>query len=72
VRLLGDRVLQAVAWKLAQQLGWADTFTAEYVALTQLQADAFVTFDEHLAREVGGIVTVERVTALFTRSPVHH
>ena len=33
IRLLGDRVLQSVAWKVADQLGWADTFDAEYVAL---------------------------------------
>ncbi len=41
IRLLGDRVLQSVAWKVADQLGWPDTFDAEYVALTQLQADAW-------------------------------
>src|SRR5438552_18570611 len=34
IRLLGDRVLQNVAWKLADQLGWPDTLDAEYVALT--------------------------------------
>jgi predicted nucleic acid-binding protein len=43
IRLLGDRVLQRVAWDVATKLGWEDTFDAEYVALTQLQADAFVT-----------------------------
>ncbi len=32
IRLLGDRVLQSVAWKVADQLGWADTYDAEYVA----------------------------------------
>jgi hypothetical protein len=40
IRLLGDRVLQSVSWKVADRLGWSDTFTAEYVAVTQLQADA--------------------------------
>ena len=34
MRLPGDRVLQNVAWKAADVLGWADTFDAEYVALT--------------------------------------
>jgi predicted nucleic acid-binding protein len=53
IRLLGDRVLQSVAWKIADKLGWPDTFDAEYVALTQLQADAFVTLDQRLARAVG-------------------
>lgn len=58
MRLLGDRVLQAVAWKVADQLGWSDTYAAEYVALTQLQADALVTLDAELAGAVEGLVTV--------------
>src|SRR5262249_47022956 len=48
IRLLGDRVLQNVAWKAAALLGWPDTFDAEYVALTQLHADALITLDRHL------------------------
>jgi predicted nucleic acid-binding protein len=56
IRLLGDRVLQAVAWKVADRLGRPDTFTAEYVAVTQLQADAFVTLDAALAQEVKDLV----------------
>jgi predicted nucleic acid-binding protein len=64
IRLLGDRVLQNVAWKIADQLGWSDTFDAEYVALTQLQADAFITLDEDLARAVDGLVTVAPIDAL--------
>jgi predicted nucleic acid-binding protein len=56
IRLLGDRVLQAVAWKVADALGWADTFTAEYVAVTQLQADALVTLDAALADAVRDLV----------------
>jgi hypothetical protein len=43
VRFLGDKVLQATAWEIAEQLGWETTSDAEYVALTRLQADAFVT-----------------------------
>jgi predicted nucleic acid-binding protein len=57
IRLLGDAVLRRRAWELADQLGWASTYNAEYVALTQLQADAFVTLDAELARSVEGIVT---------------
>ena len=56
IRLLGDAVLRRRAWDLAEQLGWAETYDAEYVALTQLQADAFVTLDAELARRVEGIV----------------
>jgi len=56
IRLLGDRVLQSVSWKVADRLGWPDTFTAEYVAVTQLQADAFVTLDPALADAVKNLV----------------
>jgi predicted nucleic acid-binding protein len=64
LRLLGDRVLQNVAWKLADQLGWSDTFDAEYVALTQLQADALITLDRQIADAVKGLVTVAPIEAL--------
>jgi predicted nucleic acid-binding protein len=64
IRLLGDRVLQNVAWKIADRLGWADTLDAEYVALTQLQADALVTLDARLAEQVKGLVTIAPVEAL--------
>jgi predicted nucleic acid-binding protein len=66
IRLLGDRVLQSVAWKVADRLGWPDTFTAEYVAVTQLQADAFVTLDAALADAVKDLVrtaSFEELTA---------
>jgi predicted nucleic acid-binding protein len=64
IRLLGDRVLQNAAWKVAEQLGWSDTFDAEYVALTQLQADALITIDGQLAQAVDGIVRVAPIEAL--------
>jgi predicted nucleic acid-binding protein len=58
IRLLGDRVLQSVAWQLADQLGWPDTFVAEYLALTQLQADALVVEDPVLAEAARRVVPV--------------
>ncbi len=64
IRLLGDAVLRRRAWALADQLGWASTYNAEYVALTQLQADAFVTLDQELARSVEGIVATASIEAL--------
>jgi predicted nucleic acid-binding protein len=45
-------------------LGWASTYNAEYVALTQLQADAFVTLDAELARSVEGVVETASIEAL--------
>ena len=64
IRLLGDAVLRRRAWELADQLGWASTYNAEYIALTQLQADAFVTLDADLAHSVEGIVATASIDAL--------
>jgi predicted nucleic acid-binding protein len=64
IRLLGDRVLQNVAWKVADRLGWPDTLDAEYVALTQLQADAFITLNRQLAEAVQDLVVVAPIEAL--------
>ena len=64
IRLLGDAVLRRRAWELADELGWASTYDAEYIALTQLQADAFVTLDAELARSVEGVVEVASIDAL--------
>ena len=63
-RFLGDKVLQRTAWRVAAELGWETTFDAEFVALTQLQADAFVTLDGDLARAVSGLVETATVDAL--------
>jgi predicted nucleic acid-binding protein len=64
VRFLGDKVLQATAWKVADQLGWETTYDAEYVALAILQADAFVTGDRELAKAVAGLVETTGAEAL--------
>src|SRR6476659_9245816 len=66
VRFLGDKVLQRQAWKVADELGWETTYDAEYVAVTRLQADAFVTSDGDLARSVSGVVETAPVDALRT------
>jgi predicted nucleic acid-binding protein len=66
VRFLGDKVLQQQAWKVADELGWETTYDAEYVALTKLQADAFVTSDRDLAQAVSGLVQTATVDALRT------
>ncbi len=66
VRFLGDKVLQRTAWRIADQLGWETTYDAEFVALTQLQADFFVTSDSDLARAVSGLVETTTIDALRT------
>ncbi|WP_441958629.1 type II toxin-antitoxin system VapC family toxin [Mycolicibacterium houstonense] len=49
IRRLGDRSMQDHAWRIAAKLNWSDTYHAEYIALTQLQADALATADTKLA-----------------------
>ena len=65
IRLLGDAVLRRKAWQVADRMGWADTYTAEYVALTMLQADAFVTLDAELARSLEGVVETASIDSLL-------
>jgi len=64
VRFLGDKVLQRRAWRVADELGLETTYDAEFVALTQLQADAFVTSDRELARAASGLVETATADAL--------
>ncbi|MFD4658478.1 type II toxin-antitoxin system VapC family toxin [Kitasatospora sp. NPDC058444] len=64
IRLLGDRVLQATAWRIAERLGLPDTLGAEYLALTRLQGDALVTLDPVLAAAAEGVVPVAPVEVL--------
>ncbi len=64
IRLLGDAVLRRRAWDLATRLGRADTYATEYLALTQLQGDAFVTLDEELARVASEVVPVASIRDL--------
>ena len=66
LRLLGDRVLQRVAWDVAAELGWSDTFVAEYVAWTRLQADALVTRNATLASAAGKVVAVAKMDDLLS------
>lgn len=64
MRFLGDAVLRKVAWEVADELGWASTYDAEYIALTKLQADALVTLNAELARAAEGIVETASIRAL--------
>ena len=69
VRFLGDKVLQRTAWRVAEQLGWETTYDAEFVALTQLQADVFVTSDADLARAVLALSSDPTLRARGSGSP---
>ena len=63
VRLLGDRVSRRVAWQIAREHG-LETVDAEYLAVTRLQADAFVTVDPEARSRAEGIVPVGSVDQL--------
>ncbi|HET7129147.1 MAG TPA: type II toxin-antitoxin system VapC family toxin [Gaiellaceae bacterium] len=65
IRLLGDRVLRRNAWRCADELGTPSTYEAEYLALTRLQGDAFVTLDRDLAKRAGALVPTAPFDALF-------
>ena len=56
IRLLGDRSLQDHAWRIAAKLNWPDTYQAEFIALTRLQADALATADPKLAAAASTLV----------------
>ena len=64
IRLLGDRVSRRTAWRIAAQNDWPSIASAEYLAVTKLQADALVTVDEALAAQADGIVPVAPLEAL--------
>lgn len=53
-----ERQLHERAWTLADELGWAKTYDAEYVALAQILDIPLLTIDGRLARGVEHLVPV--------------
>lgn len=68
MRLLGDRVSRATAWRIARAHDWDSLREAEYLAVTTLQADALVTVDAAFAARAAGVVPVAPLDALFVAS----
>lgn len=66
IRVLGDRVSRATAWKIARRRGWDSLREAEYLALTLLQADALVTVDPELVAKADDVAAVAPLEALLT------
>lgn len=69
IRLLSDRVSRRTAWRIAREHGWDTLTDAEYLAVTQLQADVLVTVDPAMAARADGIVEVRPVETLT--APAH-
>lgn len=58
MRLLGDRVSRATAWRIARELGRDEIGDAEHLAVARLQADALVTDDPDLRAAAAGLVAL--------------
>ena len=67
MRLLGDRVSRATAWRIAREHDWQTLRDAEYLAIAKLQADALVTIDPELAAKADSVVPIAKLNALLKR-----
>ena len=52
------RRLRREAWQVAEELGWAKTYDAEYVALARILRCRLVTLDDRLRRGAGRIIEI--------------
>lgn len=52
------------AWLIAEGLGWAKTYDAEYVALAQILHCPLLTLDEKLSRAASRLVAIAEVSDL--------
>ena len=50
--------LSSEAWRIADELGWAKTYDAEYVALARLLNCRLLTVDARLRRGASGVVEI--------------
>jgi predicted nucleic acid-binding protein len=53
-----SRRLRREAWRIADELGWAKTYDAEYVALARLMGCPLFTIDDRLRRGAARLVTI--------------
>ncbi len=66
LRMKAPRALAREAWAIADQLGWAKTYDAEYVALAKILGCRLVTLDGRLRRgadRLGFVVTPTELSA---------
>jgi predicted nucleic acid-binding protein len=60
----GSPELRDLAWSVAERLGWAKTYDAEYVALAELNGVRLLTIDGRLRRGASRIIDVVGPTEL--------
>ena len=65
VRRVEDERLGGEAWRVADELGWAKTYDAEYVALARLLGCRAVTLDARLRRGADRLGLVVSVSELL-------
>jgi predicted nucleic acid-binding protein len=58
VSLRAPRRLRREVWRVADDLGWAKTYDAEYVALARIRGCRLFTVDERLRRGAAPIVAI--------------
>ena len=58
--------LHREAWSVAEELGWAKTYDAEYVALARLEGCPLLTRDAILKRTAGRLIEVVGPTEIQT------
>ncbi|HJP72394.1 MAG TPA: type II toxin-antitoxin system VapC family toxin [Candidatus Limnocylindria bacterium] len=58
IRSRRPRRLRAEAWSIADHLGWAKTYDAEYVALASLLGCQLMTIDARLQQRAGHLVDI--------------
>jgi predicted nucleic acid-binding protein len=72
VEILGPKSLARMAWDVAESLGWAKTYDAEYVALAQILECPVVTLDARMARGARRLTRIIGPGDVATEVPVRH
>jgi predicted nucleic acid-binding protein len=65
IRRRTSDLLHIEAWHVAEELGWAKTYDAEYVALARLLDCRLLTVDDRLRRGAGRLVHIVGPTELW-------